>query len=94
MISRCEGRNPSGGRARDQGSRAKCVSQTVVGRCSVAAGVVRSFLLFMRISKGCWAYGQDIAEWAVPNDADYIALSFVQTLDLILFWTMLLTMLV
>ena len=36
--------------------------------------------------------GQDIAEWAVPNDADYIALSFVQTLDLIYvwnFWTML-----
>ena len=34
----------------------------------------------------CGANGQDIAEWAVPNDADYIALSFVQTLDLIDVW--------
>ena len=27
--------------------------------------------------------GQDIEEWAVPNNADYIALSFVQMLALI-----------
>ena len=34
---------------------------------------------FVRAQRKAPDYGgQDIAEWAVPNDADYIALSFVQ----------------